>query len=86
MKSLISLLVAVAVACVVAIPASAQPTDNGPRVVTHAHHAAAIAPASDDGTPAFVYVLIGCGAVAALGVGGFLGARSVARRTSLPAS
>jgi hypothetical protein len=86
MRSFLSLLVAVAVACVVAVPASAQPTDNGPRVVTHAHHATAIAPASDDGTPVFVYVLIGCAGVAALAGGGFLGARSVARRTSLPAS
>jgi hypothetical protein len=86
MKSLISLLVAVAVACVVAVPASAQPTDNGPRVVAHARHATAIGPASDDGTSAFVYVLIGCGGVAALGTGGFLGARSATRRLSPRAS
>jgi hypothetical protein len=86
MKSLISLLVAVAVVCVVALPASAQPTDNGPRVVAHAHHATAIAPASDDGTSALVYVLIGCGGVAALGAGGFFGARSATRRLSPRAS
>jgi hypothetical protein len=86
MKSLIPLLVAVAVACIVAVPASAQPTDNGPTPVVHAHHATAIAPASDDGTPAFVYVLIGCGGVAALGAGGFLGARSVSRRLTPRAS
>jgi hypothetical protein len=86
MKVLISLLVAAAVACIVAVPASAQPTDNGPRVVAHTHHATAIAPASDDGTPAFVYVLIGCGGVAALGAGGFLGARSATRHVSPRAS
>ena len=42
-------------------PKRRPPTDNGPRVVAHAQHATAIAPASDDGTSAFVYVLIGCG-------------------------
>jgi poly(3-hydroxybutyrate) depolymerase len=86
MKSLIALLVALAVACMVAVPASAMPTDNGPRVVAHPHHATAIAPASDDGTPALVLVLIGCGGAAALGAGGFLGARSVTRRPSPRAS
>jgi hypothetical protein len=86
MQPLLSLLVAVAVACVVALPASAQPTDNGPRVVSHPHHATVIAPASDDSTPAFVYVLIGFGGVAALGAGGFMGARSVTRRVSPRAS
>jgi hypothetical protein len=83
MKSFISLLVALAVACVLALPASARPTDNGPRPVPPARQATPILPpASDDGTSAFVYVLIGCGAAAALGAGGFLGARSVTRRLS----
>jgi hypothetical protein len=86
MKSFISLLVALAVACVLAVPASAMPTDNGPQPVAHVRHAAPMAPASDDGTPAFVYVLIGCGAAAALGAGGFMGARSVTRRLTPRAS
>jgi hypothetical protein len=86
MKSLISFLAAVAIACVLAVPALAQPTDNGPRVVAHAHHATAIVPASDDGTSAFVYVLIGFGCVAVLGAGGFLGARSATRHLSPRAS
>jgi hypothetical protein len=86
MKSFISLLVVVAVAGVVAVPASARLADNGPRPVAHFQHATTIAPASDDGTPAFVYVLIGCGGVAALGVGGLLGSRSVTRRPSPRAS
>jgi hypothetical protein len=87
MKSFLTLLVAVAVACVLAVPASAMPTDNGLRPVPPARHATAIAPpAGDDGASAFVYVLIGCGAAAALGAGGFLGARSVTRRLSPRAS
>jgi poly(3-hydroxybutyrate) depolymerase len=86
MKSFLAVLAAAALACAVAAPASAMPTDDGPRVVAHAHHAPAIAPASDDGTPALVFVLIGCGAAAALGAGGYMGARSVTRRMSPRAS
>ncbi len=67
MKSFLAVLAAAALACAVAAPALAMPTDDGPRVVAHAHHAAPVAPASDDGTSAFVYVLIGCGGAAALG-------------------
>ena len=86
MKSFLSLLVALAVACVLAIPASAMPADNGPQPVAHVQHATPIAPQSDDGTPALVFVLIGCGAAAALGAGGYMGARSVTRRMSPRAS
>jgi hypothetical protein len=86
MKSFLALLAAAALACAVAAPALAMPTDDGPRVVAHAHHAAPVAPASDDGMSAFIYVLIGCGGAAALGAGGFLGARSVTRRLSPRAS
>jgi hypothetical protein len=86
MKSFISLLVALAVACVLAVPASAMPTDNGPRPVPQVRQAAPITPPSDDGTSAFVYVLIGCGAAAALGAGGYMGARSVTRHMSPRAS
>ena len=86
MKSLISLLVALAVACVLAVPASAMPTDTGRQPVAHVQHATPIAPASDDGTPTLVFVLIGCGAAAALGAGGYMGARSVTRRLSPRAS
>jgi hypothetical protein len=86
MKSFLCLLVALAVACVLAVPASAMPVDHGPRPVAHVQHATPIAPQSDDGTSAFVYVLIGCGAAAALGAGGFVGARSVTRRVSPRAS
>ena len=86
MKSFLAVLAAAALACAVAAPALAMPTDDGPRVVAHAHHATAIAPASDDGTSAFVYVLIGCGGAAALGTGGYMGARSVTRRPSPRAS
>jgi hypothetical protein len=86
MKSFLSLLVALAVACVLAVPASAMPVDHGPQPVAHVQRAMPIAPQSDDGTSAFVYVLIGCGAAAALGAGGFLGARSVTRRVSPRAS
>jgi hypothetical protein len=86
MKSFFSLLVALAVACVLALPASAMPTDNGPQPVAHTSQASPIAPPSDDGSSALVYVLIGCGAAAALGAGGFLGARSVTRRVSPRAS
>jgi hypothetical protein len=86
MKSFISLLVALAVGCVLAVPASAMPADSGPRPVPHAQHATPIAPPGDDGTSAFDYVLIGCGGVAALGAGGFFGARSVSRRVSPRAS
>jgi hypothetical protein len=82
MKSFLSLLVALAVACVLAVPASAMPTDNGPQPVAHVQQATPIAPQSDDGTSALVYVLIGCAGAAALGAGGFLGARSVTRRVS----
>ena len=82
MKSVISLLVAAALACAVAVPASAQPADNGPRPVAHVERATPTAPAGDAGTPAYVYVLMGCGAALALGAGGFMGARSVTRRLS----
>ncbi len=82
MRSFTALLVAAALACVVAVPASARPADNGPAVVAHVQHAAPPAPAGDDGTPAYVYVLIGCGAALALGAGGFLGARRATRRLS----
>jgi hypothetical protein len=63
-----------------------MPTDDGRRVVAHVPHAAPVAPVGDDGTPALVFVLIGCGAAAALGAGGYMGARSVARRVSPRAS
>ena len=86
MKSLITLLVAAALAVAVAVPASAQPADNGPRPVAHVERATPTAPAGDDGTPAYFYVLSGCGAALALGAGGFMGARSVTRRLSPRAS
>jgi hypothetical protein len=86
MKSLLAVLAAAALACAVAPPALAMPTDDGPRVVAHVPHAAPAAPVGDDGTSAFVYVLIGCGGAAALGAGGFLGARSVTRRMTPRAS
>jgi hypothetical protein len=85
-KSFIALLIAAALACAVAVPASAQPADNGPRPVPHARHTAPATPIGDDGTPAYVYVLIGCGAALGLGAGGFIGARSVTRRLSPRAS
>jgi hypothetical protein len=86
MKSFITLLVAAALACAVAVPSSAQPADNGPRPVAHVRHSAPATPMGDDGTPAYVYVLSGCGAALALGAGGFMGARSVTRRPSPRAS
>ena len=86
MKSFITLLVAAALACAVAVPASAQPADNGPRPGAHVERAAPTAPAGDDGTPAYVYALIGCGAAVSLGAGRFMGARSVTRRLSPRAS
>jgi hypothetical protein len=86
MKSFIALLVAAALACAVAVPSSAQPADNGPRPGPHVRHTAPANPMGDDGTPAYVYVLIGCGAALALGAGGFVGARSVTRRLSPRAS
>ena len=79
MKSFIALLVAAALACAVAVPASAQPADNAPHPVPQLRHSAPTAPLSNDGTPAYVYVLIGCGAALSLGAGGFIGARSVTR-------
>jgi hypothetical protein len=82
MRSFTALLVAAALACIVAVPASARPADNGPAAVTHTRHAAPAAPLGDGGTPAYVYVLIGCGAALAFGAGGFLGARRVTRRVS----
>jgi hypothetical protein len=85
-KSFITLLVAAALAVAVAVPASAKPADNGPRPVAHVERATPTAPAGDDGTPAYVYVLIGCSAALALGAGGFMGARSVTRRPSPRAS
>jgi len=86
MRTLVSLLVAAALACIVAIPASAQPTDNGPLPAAPVHHATVAAPTGDDGTPAYVYVLVGCGAALALGAGGFAGARSVTRHMTPHAS
>jgi hypothetical protein len=86
MKSFIALVTVAAVACAIAVPASAMPTDAGPRAVAHVRHAAPVAPVGDDGTPAYVFVLIGCGAATALGAGGFLGARSATRRLSPRAS
>ena len=86
MKSFLAVLAAAALACAVAGPASAMPTDNGPQPVAHVQHATPIAPQSDDGTSAFVYVLIGCAGAAALGAGGYMGARSVTRRLSPRAS
>jgi poly(3-hydroxybutyrate) depolymerase len=86
MKSFLAVLAAAALACAVAAPALAMPTDDGPRVVAHVRHAAPVAPVGDDGTPALVFVLIGCGAAAALGAGGYMGARSVTRGMSPRAS
>jgi hypothetical protein len=86
MKSFISLVVVLALACAIAVPASAMPTDNGPRVVAHVRTPPRVAPVGDDRTPAYVYVLIGCSAALSLGAGGFLGARSVTRRLSPRAS
>jgi len=86
MRSFITLLVAAALVCAIAVPASAQPTDNGPRPVAHVERATPTAPAGDDGTPAYVYALIGCGAALAVGAGGFIVARSVARRPTPRAS
>ena len=86
MKSFVALLAVAALACAIAVPASAMRTDDGPRVVPHVRHAAPVAPVGDDGTPAYVIVLIGCGAALSLGAGGFLGARSVTRRLSPRAS
>jgi hypothetical protein len=85
-KSFITLLVAAALVVAVAVPASAKPADNGPRPVAHVERATPTAPPGDDGTPAYVHVLIGCGAALALGAGGFMGARSVTRRPSPRAS
>ena len=85
MKSFITLLVAAALACAIAVPASAQPTDNGPRPVAHVERATPTAPAGDDGTPAYVYALIAAAALS-LGAGGFIGARSITRRPSPRAS
>lgn len=86
MKSFIALLVAAALACAVAVPASAQPADNAPRPVPQLRRSAPTAPLGNDGTPACVYVLIGCGAALSLGAGGFIGARSVTRRLTPRAS
>jgi poly(3-hydroxybutyrate) depolymerase len=82
MKSFLAVLAAAVLACAAAAPALAMPTDDGPRVVAHVRHAAPLAPVGDDGTPALVFVLIGCGAAAALGAGGYMGARSITRRMS----
>jgi poly(3-hydroxybutyrate) depolymerase len=86
MKSFLAVWAAAVLACAVAAPALAMPTDDGPRVVAHVRHAAPVAPVGDDGAPALVFVLIGCGAAAALGAGGYMGARSVTRRMSPRAS
>jgi hypothetical protein len=79
MKSFIALLIAAVLACAAAVPALAVPADNGPRTVAHVKHAAPTAPANDDGTPAFVYVLIGVGAFS-LGAAGYMGARFAVTR------
>jgi hypothetical protein len=79
MKSLISLAVVVALACIAAVAASAVLVDNLPRPVAHVERATPTALASDDATPACVYAPTGCGAALALGAGGFTGARSVTR-------
>jgi hypothetical protein len=86
MRSFITVLVAAALVCAVAVPALAQPADNGPRPVAQVERATPRAPAGDDGTPAYVYALIGAGAALSLGAGGFIGARSVTRRPSPRAS
>jgi hypothetical protein len=86
MKSFVTLLVAAALACAVAVPASAQPADNGPRPVAQVERATPTAPGGDDGTPAYVYALMGGGAALLLGAGGFMGARSLTRRLSPRAS
>jgi hypothetical protein len=82
MKSLISLAVVVALACIAAVPASAVPVDNLPRPVAHVGRATRTALASADATLTYVYVLIGWGAAVALGASGLTGARSVTRRPS----
>jgi hypothetical protein len=79
MRSFIALIVVVVVA-IAAGPASARPTDTGPRPVAHVQQAAPIAPTGGDGTPALVYVLIGGGALLAFGAGGYMGAHAVASR------
>jgi hypothetical protein len=86
MRSFIAVLVAAALVCAVAVPALAQPADNGPRPVAQVERATPRAPAGDDGTPAYVYALVGAGAALSLGAGGFIGARSVTRRPSPRAS
>jgi hypothetical protein len=43
MKSFIALLAVAALACAIAVPASAMRTDAGPRVVAHMRHAAPVA-------------------------------------------
>jgi hypothetical protein len=86
MKSFIAVLVATALVCTAALPASAMPVDKLPRPVAHIEPAGPTARAADDGTPAIVYALIGCGAALAFGAGGYLGARSVTRRLSPRAS
>ena len=48
MKSFLAVLAAAALACAVAAPAFAMPTDHGPRVVAHVRHAAPVAPIGDD--------------------------------------
>jgi hypothetical protein len=80
MRSFVAVIVAVVLAAIAAIPAAAMPVDKGARPVAHAQHAAPVAPASDDGTPAFVYALIGGGALLAFGAGGYMGGRSVVAR------
>ena len=80
MRSFVALLAVAALACAIAVPASAMPADNGSRVVTHVRHAAPVAPVGDDGMRAYVCVLVGCGAALSLVAGRFVGARSITRR------
>jgi hypothetical protein len=86
MRTLVSLIVTAALACLVAGPAGAVPADNGPLPAAPTHHATVAAPTGGDGTPAYVYAVIGCGAALALGAGGFAGARSATRHMSPCAS
>ena len=65
MDSFLAVLAAAAMACAVAAPALAMPTDDGPPVVAHVRHAAPVTPVGDDGTPALCSchrLRRGCGA------------------------
>jgi hypothetical protein len=56
MKSFIAVLVAAALVCTAALPASAMPVDKLPRPVAHIEPAGPTARAADDGTPAIAAV------------------------------